>query len=652
MFMLALAIMMAGCGFRSTPSPAPTIAPLATTAPTPTPLPTFTPTLTPTPHPLTPSEIFERVSPSIGFVDASSGSGSGFLIQNRYLVTNAHVVWPADSARIVFPDGSEFPDTPVVKWDLIADLAVLGPLDVNAPSVEPSYDEEYAVGSNVYLIGYPGEVEEFPQPSISRGIISRLREWPREKLTYYQTDAAIAGGLSGGVLVSDEGKVIGIAGYQFDTYKFGLAVSMADVMPRLNDMIAGRVVDGLDRKPLAREFRGEHEALIEIRSPLEAKTFAFWPQEQMRVKFELEGDEDLLFFIRDARGGFPNVAETLSDIATRKANFLANDAPYFTVVFNRFGQEAEGTLRSTVPLLAVEDSDDALQPLSPDSALRGASDFPGDQDVFPIDLREGQTIYILVESIMIDPMIRIEQSSFPKGETLAKDQNSGGGLLGLDAELSFRAPGDDRYLIVVHDAGLENVGGYHLIVEDFAEPMPTPIAPTPTPTPIPTKFGPMALYIRTFAPRITLFYPADWWTNRQDCMFFQADCFGDSKNKLVIMVEEKKTPKNFSLEKYAGQVAQSIKGVEIIDETRFMNPQGFDFVIKHLRSDDKALHFWMAATLHQRTPIVLLFMMSDVETLAEKSDEASPDPESNAFSGGLEAFEAMVRYIIDNFDVQ
>ena len=71
------------------------------------------------------------------------------------------------------------------------------------------------IGSDLFLIGYPAELEDFPQPTITRGILSRLREWESIGITYLQTDASIAGGQSGGVLVSQHGEVVGISGFAF-----------------------------------------------------------------------------------------------------------------------------------------------------------------------------------------------------------------------------------------------------------------------------------------------------------------------------------------------------------------------------------------------------------------------------------------------------
>ena len=44
-------------------------------------------------------------------------------------MANAQVVWPFESVRVVFPDGSEFLEVPVKGLDVVADLAVIGPID-------------------------------------------------------------------------------------------------------------------------------------------------------------------------------------------------------------------------------------------------------------------------------------------------------------------------------------------------------------------------------------------------------------------------------------------------------------------------------------------------------------------------------------------
>ena len=124
---------------------------------------------------LTADEIVGAVSPAVAFVDTPSGTGSATLVQGSYLLTNAHVVWPYTEVRVVFPDGSEHPGAPVAGWDLIPDLALVGPIETQVAGVD------LPVGSDVYLIGRPAEYESFPQPTIKTGILSQLCCWETKR---------------------------------------------------------------------------------------------------------------------------------------------------------------------------------------------------------------------------------------------------------------------------------------------------------------------------------------------------------------------------------------------------------------------------------------------------------------------------------------
>ena len=112
------------------------------------------------------------VSPTLAFVETELGTGSGVLFDEWHLVTNAHVVWPFDEVRVVFPDGTELLDADVIHIDEIADLAI-----VDVSRAAPRLPEPVAwgdlegleSGSELFLIGYPGEVEEYPQPDLHAG---------------------------------------------------------------------------------------------------------------------------------------------------------------------------------------------------------------------------------------------------------------------------------------------------------------------------------------------------------------------------------------------------------------------------------------------------------------------------------------------------
>ena len=236
-----MAVALHACGTDATPTPANTSTtttvaaepgPTTTVAPEPGPTTTVAPepgpTTTVAPERLSAAEVYSRVSPSIPFIETATSTGSGILIEGGYVVTNYHVVWPHLEAWIVFPDGTELSNVPLVGWNPWIDLAVLGPVNVSAPPLSLTDGEGMTPGSELFLVGYPAETDLFPEPSITQGILSRFREWDGWEITLLQTDAAIAGGQSGGALTNAFGEVVGISTWVFSDAGFAVATSAAD----------------------------------------------------------------------------------------------------------------------------------------------------------------------------------------------------------------------------------------------------------------------------------------------------------------------------------------------------------------------------------------------------------------------------------------
>jgi S1-C subfamily serine protease len=152
----------------------------------------------------------------------SGGSGSGFVIaRDGQVVTNAHVV-SLDTEReeggtvratrrrvlVTFYSGTEQAKTyeAVVKRenpDL--DLALLK-IDLETPAYLELADSEAAVETTpVYVCGHPLGLKEI---SIHTGTISARRTW--EGRRYIEHDAMSEPGNSGGPLVDQDGRVVGI----------------------------------------------------------------------------------------------------------------------------------------------------------------------------------------------------------------------------------------------------------------------------------------------------------------------------------------------------------------------------------------------------------------------------------------------------------
>ena len=147
-----------------------------------------------------------QTTTAVAVVFSPVGSGSGFLVsQDGYLLTNQHVVRDSKAVRLKWSDGSESPGE-VVRTDARRDVALIktdpqgrAPLDVRLEPIEQ--------GDPVYAIGSP--LGEAQQNSMTKGIVSALRV--RGGLAFIQSDAAITHGNSGGPLLDEKGRVIGVA---------------------------------------------------------------------------------------------------------------------------------------------------------------------------------------------------------------------------------------------------------------------------------------------------------------------------------------------------------------------------------------------------------------------------------------------------------
>ena len=443
---------------RPTPVPTPTPTPTATTTATLTPLPTNTPTPEPIAD-MSPAEVYALISPSMAFVETAAKTGSGILIEGGYVVTNYHVVWPYESVRVVLPDGTELENVPVVGWDPMADLAVLGPVDVSARPLKLGNGESMAFGSELLLVGYPAEVEELPQPTITRGILSRFREWERLGMTYFQTDAAIAGGQSGGALVNSQGEVIGISTFAFSEAVFGLAASSTDIMPIVENLTRGEFTSGLGDRRLP-VGRGSFDVELELRNYWDARTFVFDATAGTILEVWLEGSGDGWFHVSNPLGPILEVDDDYTGVEHGSVEILIGGV-HFLQVEMASGYSSGFYLSSTVRLMPLNDPDDGRN-VAVGETVAGSLDHFLDWDWYSIRLEEGETVRISTDSLNVDTMIHVDS---PISDQSVSDDDSGGGLFGKNSELVYQAPHTGEYFIAVGEALGNSSGGYYLSVE-------------------------------------------------------------------------------------------------------------------------------------------------------------------------------------------
>ncbi|MDE0196659.1 MAG: trypsin-like peptidase domain-containing protein [Caldilineaceae bacterium] len=384
------------------------------------------------------ARIFEMVSSAVAFIHTGVSTGSGVLVEGGYVVTNAHVVWPFNAVVVVFPDGSVYREVPVVGWDLLVDLAVLGPISTPVEPLPMLDGENTSIGSEVYLIGYPAEVEAYPQTTMTRGILSRLREWEPVGITYFQTDAAITGGQSGGALVSDTGAVIGISGFRAFR-EFGLAASSADLLPRVRQLIAGRDPSGLGKREINLDGGS-------LRHRLTSQNFgdAYIINEPAGTAIQIRfvGAEDVSFQILDKYGNKHADSETSShSFVTRSHGPLFLIPSYVS---------DEITLEANRRLVHFDEPDRGRR-IQVGEILHGNIDFPSNVDYFFLYLERNETVEIVARSILADTQLTVWGYQEETLGVWIRDQNSGGGLFGGDAKIVFQAPFTGEYYVDVEN---------------------------------------------------------------------------------------------------------------------------------------------------------------------------------------------------------
>lgn len=152
----------------------------------------------------------------------ATASGSGIIISDDgYILTNNHIVATSSSESYyevseatkvtvtLFNDETEY-EAKIIGKDEQTDLAVIKIEKTGLAKAEFADSDNIKVGEFAMAVGNPLGM----QSSITCGVISAVNrevtDSDGKKFNLIQTDAAINSGNSGGALVNNEGKVIGI----------------------------------------------------------------------------------------------------------------------------------------------------------------------------------------------------------------------------------------------------------------------------------------------------------------------------------------------------------------------------------------------------------------------------------------------------------
>jgi len=160
-------------------------------------------------------EIYRRVNPSVVGVmaqlDRGASVGTGVIFtEDGYILTNYHVVAGGSMCLVILEDGYQY-EAMYVAGDEKCDLAVLKIEETGLPAAVFGDSDSLVVGDPVYAIGNPLGMEL--RGTLTDGIVSAINRdvvVDGQTMTVIQTNAALNTGNSGGPLINQYGRVVGI----------------------------------------------------------------------------------------------------------------------------------------------------------------------------------------------------------------------------------------------------------------------------------------------------------------------------------------------------------------------------------------------------------------------------------------------------------
>ncbi len=200
-------------------------------------------------QPMPLADLIEQVESAVVRISTDRGIGSGFLVDGSGLVvTNFHVIFRARRATVVFANGRSLE---VAGWAAVApdkDLAVLRVRSEQPLPTIPLRAELPRKGEAVVGFGAPLGLDF----TVSQGIVSALRtsEELRKVIPemfgpsafapntqWIQTTTPISRGNSGGPLVDEQGRVVGVnTASRSDGQNLNFAVASTEIGSLLSDV--------------------------------------------------------------------------------------------------------------------------------------------------------------------------------------------------------------------------------------------------------------------------------------------------------------------------------------------------------------------------------------------------------------------------------
>ena len=137
-----------------------------------------------------------------------AGSGSGFFVsKDGHTITNYHVIEGCDINKLTFK-GTQT-EVKVLAIDKVNDIAVLKS-NLKPDEIFPVSNEDVSLLEDVIVAGFPLGKQISSAIKTHKGVVTALAG-AGDNYSYFQTDATINQGNSGGPILNQKGNVVGIA---------------------------------------------------------------------------------------------------------------------------------------------------------------------------------------------------------------------------------------------------------------------------------------------------------------------------------------------------------------------------------------------------------------------------------------------------------
>jgi hypothetical protein len=255
------------------------------------------------------------------YIKTNLGSGSGFILDNGYIITNRHVIEQSDNIK-VFDYLENSISSTFWNYSQQTDLAIL---KINEP--RPGCNLNLNLpdkGATVIAIGFPDELFKTLEATYAQGVISKFVTDKDDNLLI-KTDTPINPGNSGGPL-TDACGIIGINTYKYNKSgieNVGYAISTTSINNQLNQLIeTGGNISIPESEYVPAEFSDYYDE-----APTDVNGLT---QEQIQI---IGGYKETIKLIKSAWDNYSsadfdnNTTDQIKDLVARISNVTENIFP-------------------------------------------------------------------------------------------------------------------------------------------------------------------------------------------------------------------------------------------------------------------------------------------------------------------------------------